>query len=412
LPKLSRIIEDSLKKVKKLSDIANELNALRRNINIDRCLLLNEKYDNKNAYDKLVTVCQDTTDLAYYSAYFFEQKMWRNLESACLKHQKLAKQSDIDILRYLYVANVELNEGKQAPVLPPFSKLTDRESLTLLRNFFKNLSAKTSDAQLYQKIEYAKTTYILSQKKWDDKANAEYLEAYLEDIASDNISYHWVLIQKGDMKKAKEVIEEGFKLLKGRETSERLASSYGLMQMNYTHTLLFTGNAAEAHRMINALVDDPFVDNRYPTFRQAYLDDFKEIEKYDAVATRGKVIPQAYRNDYLAIKAELMREPLELVQSKTPLTPVLDKNTEGASEPVQPSDKKYFVIVGSFKAQKDAQAEIARVKKWKNLQLTIMLQDKQYRIVALNTSEEKEAEDYKKMLYDTLKIDAWVYEKK
>lgn len=407
----SKVIEDSLKKIKKLDDVANELNLLRRNINIDRCLLLDEKYNNKNAFDKLVNDCRDTTDLAYYSGYFFEQKMWRNLESACLKYQKLAKLSDIDIVRYLYVANVELNEGKQALILPPFSKLTDKENLTLLRNFFKNLSAKTSDVQIYQKIEYAKTAYVLSQKKLDNKVDAQYLEAYLEDIASDNISYHWSLIQKGDMKKAKEVIEEGFKRLKGRETAQRLASSYGLMRMNYGHTLLFTGQIAEARNLINALANVTFVDNRYPTFRQAYLDDFKDIEKYNVVAG-GKVIPKEYRDHYLDIKAGLMNESIELVQSKTPLTPVLDKNTEGVSEPVQSSDKKYFVIVGSFKAQKEAQTEITRVKKWKSLHLKIVLQNEKYRIVALNTAEEKEAEDYKKMLYDKFKIDAWVYEQK
>ena len=175
------------------------------------------------------------------------------------------------------------------------------------------------------------------------------------------------------------------------------------------HALLFSGQTTEAKRIILDLADSTFVDNRYSTFRQAYLDDYTLIEKYDSMFTKNKIIPDIYRQDYLKIKAALRNEPFENIEIQRVFKPSDNKNTEGVIVLTKSPLKKYFLIVGSFKSQKDAQMEASRLNKSGLTNLDIVQQESHFRIVALNTADEKEAIDFKKAIDSKYKIESWIF---
>ena len=410
---VSKNLVDSVKKEKN-DALIELLNKFRREMNIGRCAVLNEKYEVKNAFDKLIDDCQAAVDIIYYADHFFEYGMWLNVKHACLKYQKLAKKTDVYMENMFYVALVELNDDKKDDAVNRLNKAEEKASI---RIFFKDLIAKRSDVEIRQKVEYAKIAYKMSKDIYAAKCdNGQYTDVNLDNLASDNINYHWYLIQKGDMSMAKTVIEEGFKFLASKETSSlfNLATFYKLMRMNYAHTLLFTGKIKEATTMINSMVDSAFVDPRFPTFREAFLDDFEAIEKYDSISKRATskkaVIPEEYRAAYHEIKRRLMREPLKALENNA--IPTLPSDNKGEVVASKSLVKKYYVIVGSFKTEKKAQKEAARLNKMATLNLQIINQEEQFRISAFNTAEEKEAIDYKKIVDKQLKVTSWVLEKK
>lgn len=419
----SKTLVDNLKKEKDLGRV-EELNQTRREINIDRCLILNQKYEAGNAFEKLIGQCQDTTDLEYYCQVFYDRQMWQYLKKGCLRYEKLTKIANFLIKSYLYIAQVELNEIEKEATLSYFKGLKDKETIESFRTFFNNLAANAPERNIRQQVEYAKITYTLSQKLFYGKHDKqEEADLSLDNLSSDNISLHWYLILKGDILEAKKIVEDGFKLLIGKETVERYASSYKLMRMNFAHVLLFSGQITEAKRIITDLADSTFVDNRYSTFRQAYLDDYTLIEKFDTMFATSKIIPDMYRQDYLKIKATLKREPLENIEIQRVFKPFDNTNTpkgtivtasearqEGVIVLTKSPLKKYFLIVGSFKSQKDAQMEASRLNKSGLTNLDIIQQESHFRIVALNTADEKEALDYKKTLNSKYKIESWIFE--
>ena len=406
----SKALADNLKKENDSVRI-EELNQTRREINIERCLILNQKYEAGNAFEKLINISQDTTDLEYYCQVFYERQMWQYLKKGCLRYEIIAKTSDFLIKSYLYIAQVELNEIEKEATLNYFKGLKDKETIQSFRTFFNNLATNTPERDIRQQVEYAKITYMLSQKLFYGKHdNQEEEDLNLDNLSSDNISLHWYLILKGDILEAKKTVEDGFKLLVGKGSLERYASSYKLMRMNFAHTLLFSGQILEAKKNIMDLADSTFVDNRFSTFRQAYLDDYALIEKYDSIFTKGKVIPHIYRQDYLKIKAALRNEPFEKFEIQPVFQPSNTSNTEGVIVLTKSPIKKYFLIVGSFKSQKDAELEISRLKKLGLLNLNIVQRESRFRIVALNTADEQETSDYKKILKNQYRIESWIFE--
>ena len=415
----SKALADNLKKQNDSVRI-EELNQTRREINIERCFILNQKYEAENAFEKLIGLCQNITDLEYYCQVFYDRQMWQYLKKGCLRYEKLTKTPDFLIKSYLYIAQVELNEIENEAALNYFKGLTDKKTIESFRTFFNNLAVNTSESNIRQQVEYAKITYTLSQKLFYGKHDKqEEGDLNLDNLSSDNISLHWYLILKGDILEAKKIIEDGFKLLVGKETVERYAPSYKLMRMNFAHTLLFSGKTTEAKRIIMGLADSTFVDNRYSTFRQAYLDDYTLIEKYDSMFATSKIILDIYRQDYLKIKATLRREPLENSAIRTIIRSSDSTNTivtasgarlDGVTVLTKSPLKKYFLIVGSFKSQKDAQLEVSRLNKLGLTNLDIVQQESHFRIVALNTADEKDAFDYKKTLNSKYKIESWIFE--
>jgi WD40 repeat protein len=410
-------VEKQVSQLKKMAtrksyDVSEEESdwlSIKRDIELDRAEMRidavrsGQEITKKEAFLPLIQTCKDPNELVAYAEYSFAHREWKALKSASERHRIITKKTALWTRKYLYYANVML-QHKQLN----FSELTnlaDLDDLGALAQFYAAESTNLPDSLMLKKMAFAEAAYRImvryDQLHKNDPATIQYL-------TNQCLNLGWYQLLGGHAARALQTIGEGQALC--RRNANPMADS--LLLMNKAHALLLTGEFSAAVVIYRTLAPFKFIDNRFATFSDAFLDDirlFREADNYSE--TKGKVIGTRYQQDVQRIETMLREKGLGQIIQKGPTTS--DVKVQRLA-PVEYIDTKtvYAVVLKSFTKREAAEDELQIVQQQMGYSTASIVLDSQwYQVVVQAFDNMEDARKLQKSINEQFGINTLIVRK-
>lgn len=286
-----------------IAEEEDELQSLKVDIQTDRAemhiesLHLDRDATSQKAWEVLLNSVRQPNELELYANYFFTHNNWQALKHTAERYHAVTGTHTLWSRKFLHYARVMLLYP--ASSLNNVGAIRDLETLEDLALFFARESDDLPDSLMVQKATLAQSVCDIMEHYDQLHPNDTVTVQYLIDRY---VNAGWYQLLAGNNASALKDIEAG--LARCKKIPYPVSDS--LLQMNRAHALLLGGKKTAALAVYTTLAPYPFIDNRYKTFADAFIDDFRLLRASNT-ALKGRILNSAQQADIKEVE-QLLRD--------------------------------------------------------------------------------------------------------